>query len=126
MSDDTSDGASTQPVGTWTMPFLLLFLRNGVSYGDELKERLHALGVDGMRPEEMHQSLRKMEWEGLVRCDRGDDGDGISGISELRCEITEVGRAYLEFWASSLTQYREEMDLFLDTYAGMPAKGVHG
>ncbi len=76
-----------------------------------------------MRPEEIHHSLRKMEWEGLVRCDHEDGGDGIS---ERRCEITEVGRAYLEFWANSLTQYREEMDLFLDTYAGTLAKGVHG
>lgn len=124
MSDGTFDGTSTKLMGTWTIPFLLLFLRDGVSYGDELEERLHTLGVDGMRPEEMHQSLRNMEWEGLVRCDRENDGDGISGISELRCEVTEAGRAYLEFWTNSLTQYREEMDLFLDTYARKPAKEV--
>ncbi len=126
MSDGISDGASTAPASTWLIPFLLLFLRDGVFYRDELKERLDALGVDGIRPEEMHQSLRKMEWEGLVRCYREDDGDGISDTSGLRCEVTEVGLAYLEFWANSLTQYREEMDLFLDTYAGVSAKGVRG
>lgn len=48
------------------------------------------------------------------------------GISERQYEITEVGQAYLEFWANSLTQYREEMDLFFSTYAGAPAKGVRG
>jgi DNA-binding PadR family transcriptional regulator len=113
----------TAPASTWLIPFLLLFLRYGVSYGDELQERLDALGVAGIRPEEIHQSLREMEWEGLVRCDREDDGHGIS---ERGCEITEVGQAYLEFWANSLTQYREEMDLFLSTYAETTAKGVRG
>jgi DNA-binding PadR family transcriptional regulator len=104
MRDGTFDGVSTEPISTWTVPFLLLFLRDGVSYGDQLKERLRALGVGGMRPEEIHKSLREMEWEGLVRCDREDAGDGTSGISELRCEVTKVGQAYLEFWADSLTQ----------------------
>jgi PadR family transcriptional regulator, regulatory protein PadR len=118
-----SDDTLTAPASTWLVPFLLLFLRDGISYGDELQERLDALGVDGMRPEETYQSLRKMEWEGLVRCDREDDG---GGISERQYEITEVGQAYLEFWANSLTQYREEMDLFFSTYAGTPAKGVRG
>lgn len=70
MSDDTL----TAPASTWLVPLLLLFLRDGISYGDELQERLDALGVDGMRPEETYQNLRKMEWEGLVRCDREDDG----------------------------------------------------
>jgi PadR family transcriptional regulator, regulatory protein PadR len=119
MSDDTL----TAPASTWLVPFLLLFLRDGVSYGDELQERLDALDVAGIRPEEIHQSLREMEWEDLVRCDREDDGHGIS---EQRYEITEMGQAYLEFWANSLTQYREEMDLFFSTYAGTPAKGVRG
>lgn len=54
MSDDTW----TAPASTWLVPFLLLFLRDGISYGDELQERLDALGVDGMRPEETYQSLR--------------------------------------------------------------------
>lgn len=119
MSDDTL----TAPADMWLIPFLLLFLRDGISHGDELQERLDALGVEGIQPEETYQNLRKMEWEGLVRCDREDDG---KGISERRYEITEVGRAYLEFWANSLTQYREEMNLFLDTYAGTPAEGVRG
>lgn len=121
-----SDETLTAPAGTWLIPFLLLLLRDGVSYGDELEERLDALGVAEMRPKEVYQSLREMEWEGLVRCDREDNGHGNSGISEWRCEITEVGQAYLEFWVNSLNQYRKEMDLFLSTYAGTPAKGVRG
>jgi DNA-binding PadR family transcriptional regulator len=120
------DETLTAPAGTWLIPFLLLLLRDGVSYGDELEERLNALGVAGMRPKEVYQSLREMEWEGLVRCDREDNGHGNSGISEWRCEITEVSQAYLEFWVNSLNQYRKEMDLFLSTYAGTPAKGVRG
>lgn len=122
MSDDTL----TAPASTWLIPFLLLFLRDGVSCGDELEERLDALGVARMRPKEVYQSLWEMEWEGLVRCDREDNGNGNSGISEWRCEITEVGQAYLEFWANSLNQYRRERDLFFNTYAGTPAKGVRG
>jgi PadR family transcriptional regulator PadR len=118
-----SDDTLTAPASTWLIPFLLLFLRDGVSCGDELEERLDALGVAGMRPKEVYQSLREMEWEGLVRCDREDSGHGNS---EWRCEITEVGQAYLEFWANSLNQYRREMDLFFNTYAGTPAKGVRG
>ena len=120
MSDDTL----TAPANTWLISFLLLFLRDGVFYGHELEERIDALGVAGMCPKEVYQSLREMEWEGLVRCDREDNGHGNSGISEWRCEITEVGQAYLEFWANSLNQYRREMDLFLNAYAGTPAKGV--
>jgi DNA-binding PadR family transcriptional regulator len=32
--------------------------------------------------------------------------------------ITEAGEDYLEFWANSLAEYRENMDLFLEVYAG--------
>jgi len=56
-----------------------------------------------------------MQNEGLVLSER----DGFDcRLPRRKYSITEAGEDYLEFWASSLAEYRENMDLFLEAYAG--------
>lgn len=116
-----SDGVLEAPAGTWLVPFLLLFLRDGGSHGDELEERLGASGIDGMHSGETYRTLWQMEQKGLVSCDR--QGDEYR-LPRRQYQTTGLGEAYLEFWANSLARYREEIDLFLGTYTGAPAKGI--
>jgi hypothetical protein len=68
-----------------------------------------------MRPEMVYRTLRQMEMEGIILSER----DGYDcRLPRRKYSITEAGEDYLELWASSLAEYREDMDLFLDVYAG--------
>jgi PadR family transcriptional regulator PadR len=115
---DEGEGASSLSQD-WLIPFLLLFMRDGVSYDGHLEERIGELGFGGVRLEEMYRTLWKMEREGMILCYR--EGSGFK-IPRWRYSIAEPGEAYLEFWADSLEQYREEVDLYLRTYADGSAR----
>lgn len=88
-------------------PFLLLFLRDEGSYSYQLEEKLDELGFDGMSPGEAYRVLWQMEKEGMVLCDR--EGGGFR-LPQRWFELTEVGKAYLESWAASIAEHREEVD----------------
>lgn len=109
-----NDGVAVVPLQNWLVPFLLLCLRDGGSYSHQLEEQLGELGFDELGPQEMYQILWRMEREGKVTCDRGGGG---YRIPRRWYEITEAGKDFLEFWANSLEQHQEEIDLFLKTYA---------
>ncbi len=114
MSDKVLEATS----GEWLVPFLLLGLREWAYYGSELTQKVSGYGLSDRYLEEMYQALRQMEAEGLIVCEH----DGFEfDPSRLRYSVTEAGRAYLEFWAASLSQYREEIDLFFRIYNQQPA-----
>jgi PadR family transcriptional regulator, regulatory protein PadR len=99
----------------WLASFLLLLTRERDSYGQDLTRSTADLGFGTTRPGTMYRTLRQMEKEGMVLSER----DGFDcRLSRRRFSITEAGEDYLEFWASSLAEYREDMDLFLEVYAG--------
>ncbi len=97
----------------WLAPFLLLFLRDEGSYGHRLEDRLHELGFDGMSPGDAYRVLWQMEKEGMVLCDR--EGGGFR-LPQRWFELTEPGEAYLESWADSLAQHRDQVELFFLIY----------
>jgi PadR family transcriptional regulator, regulatory protein PadR len=99
----------------WLASFLLLLTRERDSYRQDLTRSTADLGFGTTRPGTMYRTLRQMEKEGMVLSER----DGFDcRLSRRRFSITEAGEDYLEFWASSLAEYREDMDLFLEVYAG--------
>ena len=101
----------------WLVPFLLLGLREWTYYGSELTQKMNGFGLRDKYLEEMYQALRQMEAQGLLVSEH----DGFEfDPSRRRYSITEAGRAYLEFWAASLSQYREEIDLFFRLYNNQP------
>jgi DNA-binding PadR family transcriptional regulator len=51
-----------------------------------------------------------------------DGSDG--GFSRRRYSITELGEAYLGFWADSLARHQEEIELFLRTYSKSDGRGA--
>ena len=107
----------------WLVSFLLLLTRERDSYGQNLTRRTADLGFGTTRPGTMYQTLRQMEKEGMVLSER----DGFDcRLSRRKFSITEAGEDYLEFWASSLAEYREDMDLFLEVYAGGIGYGARG
>lgn len=99
----------------WSVPFLLLFVREGCSGFWELTKRLADVGFEAVHPGEVYHTLRRMEREGVLVSEPDFTGERPS---LRRYGITEAGEAYIEFWAGSVEQYREEMDLFLRFYAG--------
>ncbi len=113
MSDKVIEASS----GDWLVPFLLLGLREWAYYGSELTRKMSSYGLGDRYLEEMYQALRQMEAERLIVSYH--DGFEVDP-SQRRYSITEAGRAYLEFWANSLSQYREEIDLFFRLYNRQP------
>jgi poly-beta-hydroxybutyrate-responsive repressor len=100
---------------SWLVPFLLLFLRDGGSYGYELTRRIDDFDFGGMPPGAMYQALWQMENDGMVVSE--SDGSG-RGLSRRWCSIADPGEVYLESWAGSLTRYQEEVNLFFKIYEG--------
>lgn len=68
----------------------------------------------------VYTALQQMEEEGLVVSER----DALDGGPWVYA-ITELGEACLEFWANSLTRYREEVDLFFEVYADGTVRVAH-
>jgi PadR family transcriptional regulator, regulatory protein PadR len=111
MSEDALEMLSTP----WLVPFLLLIVRERDSYGQDLAWRAADLGFGATRPGTVYRTMRQMENEGMVLSER----DGFDcRLPRRKYSITESGEDYLEFWASSLAEYREDMDLFLEVYDG--------
>ncbi len=118
MSDELLETSSAD----WLVPFLLLGLREQACYGDELTRKMSNFGFRDRYLEEMYRALRQMEEESLIVSER----DGFEfALSQRRYSIKEEGRAYLEFWANSLEQYREEIDLFFRLYKERPVLAQH-
>lgn len=73
------------------------------------------LGFRAMHLGSMYRTLRQMEKEDMLLSER----DGLDcRLLRRKYSITESGEAYLEFWANSLTECREAIDLFLGGCAG--------
>jgi PadR family transcriptional regulator, regulatory protein PadR len=108
-----NDGVLEVPPVDWMAPFLLICLQERDHHGHELTRKVIDTGFEVTHPEEMYRVLQQMEKEGvLVSEDERFDRE----LSRRRYSITESGDAYLEYLADALTQYGEEIDLFLRLY----------
>jgi len=106
------------PDGRWLVLFLLLYVRDGDSYIDELAERLGGLGFGPVTPDELHNTTQQLKEEGLVKDGPFvPDGD-LSGAVRKRYGLTVAGESYLDFWSDSLEQYGKELGHFLHLYRG--------
>ncbi len=115
-SDDESQNAATDAWSkNWLVPVLLLMLREWSSYGYELMEKMATFGLNAMNPGTFYRTLRQMEKDGMVSsC--WDTSEG--GPARRMYSITEVGEAYLKYWAESLNQYQKMMETFFRLYTG--------
>jgi len=115
-SDDESQNAATDAWSkNWLVPVLLLMLREWSSYGYELMEKIATFGLNAMNPGTFYRTLRQMEKDGMVSsC--WDTSEG--GPARRMYSITEVGEAYLKYWAESLNQYQKMMETFFRLYTG--------
>lgn len=107
----------------WLVPFLLLCLRGGDLYGQELMGRLQDLGFGNVRPGEVYRTLRRTEKEGLIFSAKGHRE---YLLSRRRYGLEEPGRAYIEFLADSLGSYRKEIEAFLYAYEERHLREVRG
>ena len=103
------------------MAWLLLLLRDGSSYGYELRRALkvRALHLD---PAVMYRSLREMERDGLIQS-RWMISD--SGPRRRVYDITPAGRAELARAAATIEQARDTQNAFLSVFA-RPGHGLPG
>jgi len=104
----------------WLVPLLIMSMLEGNAYGGQIKRRVEELGYGPSRPGTMYRTLRIMEKEGLVVSD-GEDAEVL--LSRWRFEPTEAGEAYLEFWAHSLAQYKEDTERFLRIHESIAGSG---
>lgn len=103
----------------WLVPVILLVLREWNSYGYELMQRTAAFGFEVMNPGTLYRTLRQMEKDGTVKSSWETSS---SGPARRVYSITDVGEAYLDFWAKSLEQYQQVMDAFFRLYTGGPGR----
>ena len=101
----------------WLVPILLLMLRQWSSYGYQLMEKMSTFGLAAMNPGTFYRTLRQMEKDGMVSSN-WDTSEG--GPARRVYSITDVGEAYLNYWARSLDQYQRMMDTFFRIYTGQP------
>ena len=103
----------------WQEPVILLMLREWNSYGYELMERMAEFGLEAMNPGTLYRTLRHMEKNGAVKS-TWETSKG--GPARRMYSITDVGEAYLDFWAKSLEQYQRSIDAFFRLYTGKPQR----
>jgi poly-beta-hydroxybutyrate-responsive repressor len=97
------------------VPVILLTLREWNSYGYELMERMAAFGFEAINPGTLYRTLRQMEKDGAVKS-TWETSEG--GPARRVYSITDVGEAYLDFWADALEQYQRNVDTFFRLYTG--------
>ncbi len=103
---------------SWLVPFLLLVLQEEDSCGHELAWSISGFDFGPRSPSMVYRTLHQMEEEGMVVSER----EGFKGrLAHRRYSITGLGKAYLEFWANSIAEYRDEVDFFLRLYNEQPA-----
>ena len=91
------------------VPVILLTLREWNSYGYELMERMAAFGFEAINPGTLYRTLRQMEKDGAVK---STWETSESGPARWVYSITNVGEAYLDFWAVALEQYQRNVEAF--------------
>ena len=99
----------------WQEPVIFLMLRQWNSYGYEMMERMREFGLETMNPGTLYRSLKNMEKNGAVKS-TWETSEG--GPARRVYSITDVGEAYLDFWAKSLEQYQRNVDAFFRLYTG--------
>ena len=105
----TNEGVLEVPSANWTVPFLLVRLREGDCRGRELACKVRYPGFEASHPRVIYRALQQMEKEGMIV----SSVDGFDReLSRRRYSITKLGDAYLEYLANALVQYGEEIALF--------------
>lgn len=96
-------------LGKLVRPYILALLANGTAHGYALLEQLAQAGVE---PDHsgVYRALNGMEQEGLVTSRRAS---ASAGPTRWEYELTANGRACLERWRESLTEYRTAIDELL-------------
>jgi len=122
MTEGNRDNGKYNPANeawskNWLVPVLLLMLRQWSSYGYELMEKMSTFGLAAMNPGTFYRTLRQMEKNGMVSSN-WDTSEG--GPARRIYSITDVGEAYLNYWARSLDQYQRMMETFFRIYTGQP------
>jgi PadR family transcriptional regulator PadR len=101
----------------WAQPVILVLLREWNSYGYEMMERMAEFGFETVNPGTLYRTLRHMEKNGAVKS-TWDTSEG--GPARRAYSITDIGEAYLDFWAKSLEQYQRNVDAFFGLYTSKP------
>ena len=98
------------------VPYLLLAVSLQRAHGYLLEEYLRSLGFVGLDMSTLYRRLRQLEKEGLLR---SEWEPGPTGPARRVYALTEVGRGWLDSWASTLQAYRSLIDHFFDLYTGL-------
>lgn len=109
----TNDGMLEVPPVDWTVPLLLVRLREGDCPGHALAREVTYPGFDAPRPWAVYRALQQLEKEGMI-VSRGNSSD--RELSRRRYSITNWGNTYLEYLANALVEYGEEIEIFFQLF----------
>lgn len=99
---------------SWSIPVILVVLREENSHGYELMERLEEFGFVAMNPGTLYRTLRQMEKEGLCE---SEWETSEAGPARRMYYITNTGEEFLAAWAEGCKKYQQVLDSFSRAYA---------
>ena len=98
----------------WSVPVILVVLREEYTHGYELMERLEEFGFEEINPGTLYRTLRRMEKEGLCE---SEWETYKCGPARRMYSVTNAGEETLTAWAEGCKKYQEVLEAFSRTYA---------
>jgi poly-beta-hydroxybutyrate-responsive repressor len=113
-----SNQSGSKKVERYIQPSILLALKIKSSYGYELIQELPQFGfIEGQAPPGMvYRHLRDLEENGLVLSAWVTEG---SGPAKRVYELTEEGKAVLEFWIGYMKDQANKLLKFIQQYENL-------
>ncbi|MBI4320264.1 MAG: helix-turn-helix transcriptional regulator [Chloroflexi bacterium] len=104
------------PVRDFLVSCILLTLSMQRAHGYFIEQCLQDLGLANVELSTLYRTLRKLEKDGLVS---STWEPGPEGPARRVYSLTDAGRWWLDMGVTALRTYRELIDHFFDSYAGI-------
>jgi poly-beta-hydroxybutyrate-responsive repressor len=106
------------PPGGWSprdilIPYVLLAVSLQRAHGYVIEEYLRSVGFLSLEMSTLYRTLRQLEKDGLLQ---SAWEPGPTGPARRVYSLTNVGRTWLDQWASTLGIYRRMLDQFFGLY----------
>jgi poly-beta-hydroxybutyrate-responsive repressor len=101
------------------IPYVLLAVSMQRAHGYLIEEYLRQIGFLTLEMSTLYRTLRQLEKDGLLE---SSWEHGEAGPARRVYSLTDLGRAWLDQWASALDLYRQMLDQFFGLYTSKGAE----
>jgi poly-beta-hydroxybutyrate-responsive repressor len=107
------------------VPYVLLAVSLQRAHGYLIEEYLRGIGFFSLEMSTLYRTLRQLEKDGLLH---STWEPGPTGPARRVYVLTDVGKVWLDQWASTLDAYRRMLDQFFGLYGQQkePRENSHG